>query len=140
MASPEPITASHTSDQRSNTEKSATQATPVIIVSSSGAGEQSSQPKSALWRRIVSLVWDTADGDPEYRRYVQRLDLFVLYVRKYFHYRVFQYRFVGHVVTDATRQFSPTVCLGYFIKYLDQSNYSEFITLSATPKILIDDD
>ncbi|KAH7030645.1 pantothenate transporter liz1 [Microdochium trichocladiopsis] len=52
--------------------------------------------KIPLWRRILSLVWDSADGDPEYRRYVQRLDLFVF----------------------------PTICLGYFIKYLDQSNYS----------------
>jgi hypothetical protein len=27
------------------------------------------------WRRIVGLIWDTeAQGDPEYRRYVKRLD------------------------------------------------------------------
>ena len=27
------------------------------------------------WRRIVGLVWDSLDNpDPEYRRYVQRLD------------------------------------------------------------------
>jgi ACS family pantothenate transporter-like MFS transporter len=34
--------------------------------------------KSSLWRRVLSFVWDSADGDPEYRRYVQRLDLFLL--------------------------------------------------------------
>ena len=34
--------------------------------------------KSPIWRRILSFVWDSADGDPEYRRYVQRLDLFLL--------------------------------------------------------------
>ncbi|KAK4498840.1 hypothetical protein PRZ48_009350 [Zasmidium cellare] len=54
------------------------------------------QTKSPLWRRILSFVWDSADGDPEYRRYVRRLDLGLF----------------------------PIVCLGYFIKYLDQTNYS----------------
>lgn len=48
------------------------------------------------WRRIGGFVWDTVEGDPEYRRYVTRLD----------------------------RIFFPTVLLGYFIKYLDQTNYS----------------
>jgi hypothetical protein len=38
------------------------------------------ETKSPLWRRVLSFVWDSADGDPEYRRYVQRLDLFLLYV------------------------------------------------------------
>jgi ACS family pantothenate transporter-like MFS transporter len=36
------------------------------------------ETKSPLWRRVLSFVWDSADGDPEYRRYVQRLDLFLL--------------------------------------------------------------
>jgi hypothetical protein len=36
------------------------------------------ETKSSLWRRVLSFVWDSADGDPEYRRYVQRLDLFLL--------------------------------------------------------------
>ena len=36
------------------------------------------ETKSCLWRRVLSFVWDSADGDPEYRRYVQRLDLFLL--------------------------------------------------------------
>lgn len=48
------------------------------------------------WRKILGYVWDTVEGDPEYRRYVTRLD----------------------------RIFFPTVLLGYFIKYLDQTNYS----------------
>ncbi|KAF9876576.1 pantothenate [Colletotrichum karsti] len=51
---------------------------------------------TSWWRKILGLVWDSVEGDPEYRAYVQRLDLF----------------------------FFPTVCLGYFIKYLDQTNYS----------------
>ena len=36
------------------------------------------EAKSSLWRRVLSFVWDSADGDPEYRRYVQRLDVFLL--------------------------------------------------------------
>jgi len=36
------------------------------------------ETKSPIWRRVLSFVWDSADGDPEYRRYVQRLDLFLL--------------------------------------------------------------
>ncbi|ETS86106.1 hypothetical protein PFICI_04131 [Pestalotiopsis fici W106-1] len=54
------------------------------------------QPPASWWRRVFSFIWDSVEGDPEYRQYVQRLDLF----------------------------FFPTVCLGYFIKYLDQTNYS----------------
>ncbi|KAL4964469.1 major facilitator superfamily domain-containing protein [Aspergillus stella-maris] len=50
----------------------------------------------STWRKVVSLVWDSADTDPEYRKYVRRLDMI----------------------------FFPTVFLGYFIKYLDQTNYS----------------
>ncbi|KAL6704494.1 hypothetical protein ACN47E_008123 [Coniothyrium glycines] len=54
-----------------------------------------SQNKSC-WRRILGLVWDSVDGDSEYRKYVRKLDTI----------------------------FFPTVLLGYFIKYLDQTNYS----------------
>lgn len=38
------------------------------------------ESKSSLWRRVLSFVWDSADGDVEYRRYVRRLDLFLLSV------------------------------------------------------------
>ncbi|KAF2158613.1 hypothetical protein M409DRAFT_71553 [Zasmidium cellare ATCC 36951] len=47
-------------------------------------------------RRFVALFWDTLDGPPRDRRYVQKLDTFM-----------FSY-----------------ICLGYFIKYLDQTNIS----------------
>lgn len=40
--------------------------------------------KTSLWRKIVGLVWDSVEGDPEYRKYVQRLDTFFLY-----HFSVF---------------------------------------------------
>ncbi|KAF2992882.1 hypothetical protein E8E14_000162, partial [Neopestalotiopsis sp. 37M] len=48
------------------------------------------------WRRVGGFFWDSIDGDPQYRAYVRRLDLI----------------------------FFPTVLLGYFVKYLDQTNYS----------------
>ncbi|KAL4790069.1 major facilitator superfamily domain-containing protein [Aspergillus venezuelensis] len=50
----------------------------------------------STWRKVASLVSDSADADPEYRKYVRRLDMI----------------------------FFPTVWLGYFIEYLDQTNYS----------------
>ncbi|GJC99520.1 pantothenate transporter liz1 [Colletotrichum higginsianum] len=63
-----------------------------VTVTETNPGET----KSSWWRKAVGLVWDSVEGDPEYRKYVQRLDTF----------------------------FFPTVCFGYFIKYLDQTNYS----------------
>lgn len=32
------------------------------------------------WRKVVGLIWDSVEGDPEYRKYVQRLDTFFLCV------------------------------------------------------------
>ncbi|KAL4815135.1 major facilitator superfamily domain-containing protein [Aspergillus spinulosporus] len=58
--------------------------------------EGSSPKKTSLWRRCVGLVWDTVEGEPEERRFVRKVDWFL-----------FSY-----------------VMLGYFIKYLDQQNYS----------------
>ncbi|CAK7199883.1 hypothetical protein SEUCBS139899_002569 [Sporothrix eucalyptigena] len=60
--------------------------------------EPSASPpaKSSWWRWLAGLVWDSVEGDARNRRYVQKLDLFL-----------FSY-----------------ICLGYFIKYLDQQNYS----------------
>ncbi|PVI01798.1 MFS general substrate transporter [Periconia macrospinosa] len=52
--------------------------------------------KAPLWRRALGLIWDTADGDKRNRKYVQKLDAYLF----------------------------TTICLGYFIKYLDQTNYS----------------
>ncbi|KAK1671242.1 pantothenate transporter liz1 [Colletotrichum godetiae] len=74
----------------SDADKNAKDTAPVIVTNS-----VPENPRSR-WRKIVGLVWDSVEGDPEYRKYVQRLDTF----------------------------FFPTVCFGYFIKYLDQTNYS----------------
>jgi hypothetical protein len=35
-------------------------------------------PKSSWWRRLVGLVWDSVEGDARNRRYVQKLDLYLL--------------------------------------------------------------
>ncbi|RAL60014.1 hypothetical protein DID88_000640 [Monilinia fructigena] len=51
---------------------------------------------TSRWRWIVGLVWDSAEGTPRNRRYVQKIDAYMF----------------------------TTICLGYFIKYLDQTNYS----------------
>lgn len=60
-----------TQDNDSTHAKNATSALSILDSSETEA-------KSSLWRRVLSFVWDSADGDPEYRRYVQRLDLFLL--------------------------------------------------------------
>lgn len=60
-----------TQDDDSTHTKNATRALSIPATSETEA-------KSSLWRRVLSFVWDSADGDPEYRRYVQRLDLFLL--------------------------------------------------------------
>lgn len=35
--------------------------------------------KSSWGRYLVGLVWDSVEGDPRNRRYVQKLDSFLLY-------------------------------------------------------------
>ncbi|KAJ5907464.1 hypothetical protein N7495_000146 [Penicillium taxi] len=59
--------------------------------------EPVNSPKEISWRSwLVGLVWDLPDGDTKNRRYVRKLDAFL-----------FSY-----------------ICVAYFIKYLDQQNYS----------------
>ncbi|EME84980.1 uncharacterized protein MYCFIDRAFT_187776 [Pseudocercospora fijiensis CIRAD86] len=53
-------------------------------------------PRLSRWRRIVGLFWDSVDGPPRERRYIQKLDTYM-----------FSY-----------------MCLAYFIKQLDQTNIS----------------
>ncbi|KAK1987053.1 pantothenate transporter liz1 [Colletotrichum cereale] len=79
------------SDANSDLDKSEKDARPMTAIETT-----TEENKSSWWRKAVGLVWDSVEGDPEYRKYVQRLDTF----------------------------FFPTVCFGYFIKYLDQTNYS----------------
>ncbi|KAL1897953.1 hypothetical protein Sste5346_003805 [Sporothrix stenoceras] len=66
------------------------------LINASSTESFSPPPKSSWWRWIIGLVWDSVEGDARNRRYVQKLDLFL-----------FSY-----------------ICFGYFIKYLDQQNYS----------------
>ncbi|OJJ00878.1 hypothetical protein ASPVEDRAFT_71042 [Aspergillus versicolor CBS 583.65] len=70
--------------------------TPVEESSSDASNPSETPVKQSLWRRFLGLIWDTFEGDPEERRFVRKVDYFL-----------FSY-----------------VMLGYFIKYLDQQNYS----------------
>ncbi|KAF4126628.1 MFS transporter, ACS family, pantothenate transporter [Geosmithia morbida] len=65
---------------------------PVIV----NLDEGQTSVKRPLWRRVAGVFWDSVDGDPRDKRYIQKLDGFL-----------FSY-----------------ICLGYFIKYLDQTNIS----------------
>ncbi|KAF4434698.1 transporter [Fusarium acutatum] len=69
---------------------------PVFDTEAIDHGPDPNAQSGSKWRRIAGFFWDSIDGDPKYRAYVRRLDLI----------------------------FFPTVLLGYFIKYLDQTNYS----------------
>lgn len=60
------------SDTTSDLDKNAKDTTPV------NAAEAIPDKSPSRWRKIVGLVWDSVDGDPEYRKYVQRLDTFFL--------------------------------------------------------------
>ncbi len=33
---------------------------------------------TSRWRRVIGYVWDSAEGTPRNRRYVQRLDAYML--------------------------------------------------------------
>ncbi|KAH9904477.1 major facilitator superfamily domain-containing protein [Xylariomycetidae sp. FL2044] len=51
--------------------------------------------KPSKWRRVAGFFWDSVDGDERDRRYIQKLHIYLFWY----------------------------ICLGYFIKYLDQTNY-----------------
>lgn len=70
------ITATPANSNENGHSKSAAPATETGDVSSF------EQRKSVIWwRRIVGAIWDTeAQTDPEYRKYVKRLDRIFLYV------------------------------------------------------------
>lgn len=44
--------------------------------------DAASQPpkNKSVWRRVVGLVWDSVEGDERNRKYVQKLDGFLLLV------------------------------------------------------------
>lgn len=48
----------------------------VSVVESSTLGKD----KTVWWRWLVGLVWDSVEGDARNRRYVQKLDWFLLFV------------------------------------------------------------
>lgn len=65
-----------TVDSEPDLHKNTHDATAVVVVEAS----PEDRAKTSLWRRVVGLVWDSVEGDPEYRKYVQRLDTFFLCV------------------------------------------------------------
>ncbi|KAK2677819.1 MFS transporter superfamily [Fusarium oxysporum f. sp. vasinfectum] len=71
-------------------------ANPVLDTEVINHGLDPDTKSGSKWRRIAGFFWDSIDGDPKYRAYRE-----------------------AQLTTP-----SPTVLLGYFIKYLDQTNYS----------------
>ncbi|KAG4031712.1 hypothetical protein MFRU_008g00750 [Monilinia fructicola] len=82
----------------SNTKDEASaNANPIASVNSNDEIDQEQELKTtSWWRHILGYVWDSAEGTPQNRKYVQKIDAYMF----------------------------TTICLGYFIKYLDQTNYS----------------
>lgn len=87
---PSPVTV----DITTASEEQTPQPTPEIEQQTSSSPSPS--PPNSRWRRIIGIVWDTFDGSPQERRYVRKLDTFLL----------------------------SYMCLAYFIKQLDQTNIS----------------
>ncbi|GKT67999.1 pantothenate transporter protein [Colletotrichum tofieldiae] len=52
------------------------------------------QPKRSLRKRIAAVVWDSLDKDPEERKFIAKIDWWIL----------------------------SYCCIAYFVKYLDQTN------------------
>lgn len=52
--------------------------TPVEESSSDASIPSETPKKLSLWRRFLGLIWDTFDGDPEERRFVRKVDYFLL--------------------------------------------------------------
>ncbi|KAL7765846.1 hypothetical protein ACKLNR_003762 [Fusarium oxysporum f. sp. zingiberi] len=71
-------------------------ANPVLDTEVIDHGLDPDAKSGSKWRRIAGFFWDSIDGDPKYRAYRE-----------------------ARLTAP-----SPTVLLGYFIKYLDQTNYS----------------
>ena len=50
----------------------------VTIASTVLSDPPDNEVTSSWWRRIIGLVWDTAEGDPRNRKYVQKIDMYML--------------------------------------------------------------
>lgn len=72
------------------------------VVAAATATDSSSkdyQPRRPLSKRILGILWDSLDKDPEERKFVAKIDWWIL----------------------------TYCCVAYFVKYLDQTNASIFI-------------
>lgn len=52
--------------------------TPVEESSSDASIANETPIKRSLWRQLLGLIWDTFEGDPEERRFVRKVDYFLL--------------------------------------------------------------
>lgn len=59
-------------------------------------GDDNQSRKNTLSKRILRIVWDSLDKSPEERRFVSKVDAWIM----------------------------SYVCFAYFVKYLDQTNVS----------------
>ncbi|CAK1363354.1 Pantothenate transporter liz1 [Cercospora beticola] len=91
----QPHVAVDTSDTSSE-ERPAPLSSEKPTTNSEAEQQTTTPPKNSRWRRIVGVLWDSFDGTPQERRYVRKLDTFLL----------------------------SYMCLAYFIKQLDQTNIS----------------
>lgn len=89
---PSPVTV----DITPASEEQTPQLTPEIEQQTTSSPSPSTPAPNSRWRRIIGIIWDTFDGTPQERRYVRKLDTFLL----------------------------SYMCLAYFIKQLDQTNIS----------------
>lgn len=63
---------------------------------------ESSQSKESLKKRILGIVWDSLDKSPEERKFIAKVDTWIL----------------------------TCVCIAYFVKYLDQTNVRMISSIS----------
>ncbi|EON95892.1 putative pantothenate protein [Phaeoacremonium minimum UCRPA7] len=63
---------------------------------SSGEDDSRSSPRRPLSKRILAVIWDSLDKTPEERRFIAKIDWWIL----------------------------SYCCIAYFVKYLDQTNVS----------------
>lgn len=68
----------------------------VLVSEHAATGNTPSQGKLPLSKRILSIVWDSLDKTPEERRFIAKIDWWIL----------------------------SYCCIAYFVKYLDQTNVS----------------
>jgi hypothetical protein len=68
--------------------------------------EQQTEAKRPLKKRILAVLWDSLDKDPEERKFIAKIDWWIL----------------------------SYCCIAYFVKYLDQTNVSDLTPWRRAPR------